>query len=306
MVTRVELLRGLERLDATTALLQRARLAHETAGVWEAADLQWWWRRPRASDALALPVWFDGRGPVAAAVLTDWGTNWQGDALHVPGAVLLEDVWSALLEAAETLALASLQVLAREDDHEQLVLLGESGFSPTVDRSGITWMDAAARPAIEAPPDGFRVVDRASRGDRPHPMRARNGDEVEARLRQCSLYQPELDLAIDDPDGDPAGYALFWFDPTTAVGLLEPMRVHERYQRRGLARVLLTEGLARLAAMGARRNKVGFVTDAARNLYVGAGFTVTAPVRAFERTPAAPPPSAAPIDEEVTGTRAGG
>ena len=62
------------------------------------------------------------------------------------------------------------------------------------------------------------------------------------------------------------------FDHTTQVGLLEPMRVEDEYQRRGLARVLLTTGLDRLARKGARRLKVGFETDAARNLYFGAGF----------------------------------
>jgi GNAT superfamily N-acetyltransferase len=106
-------------------------------------------------------------------------------------------------------------------------------------------------------------------------MIARNGEAVEPRLRQCSLYDPTLDLAIEDADGRPAGYALFWFDPATLVGLLEPMRVEDGYQRRGLARMLLTNGLDRLARKGARRLKVGFETDAARNLYLGAGFVQT-------------------------------
>ncbi len=56
---RQALLAGLERLTAVTALLHRIRLEEPRGGVWEAADLQWWWRRPRASDVVALPVWFD-------------------------------------------------------------------------------------------------------------------------------------------------------------------------------------------------------------------------------------------------------
>jgi GNAT superfamily N-acetyltransferase len=78
-----------------------------------------------------------------------------------------------------------------------------------------------------------------------------------------------------DTDGRVAGYALFWFDLTTLVGLLEPMRVEDDYQRRPLARMLLTNGLDRLAHKGARRLKVGFETDAARNLYLGADFVQT-------------------------------
>jgi hypothetical protein len=65
------MLQGLSRMNATTTVLQRARLAHPLDGIWDAADVQWWWRRPRPTDELVLPVWFDEVGPVAAAGLTD-------------------------------------------------------------------------------------------------------------------------------------------------------------------------------------------------------------------------------------------
>ena len=112
-------------------------------------------------------------------------------------------------------------------------------------------------------------------------MRRRSGEQVETRLRQCSLYDPELDLAVETADGEVAGYALFWFDSVTKVGLVEPMRVEDAYQRRGLARAMLAAGLDRLAKRGARRLKVGYVTDAARQLYVGAGFRVTSTSTSF-------------------------
>src|SRR3954467_13902137 len=92
------LLRGLERLNATTAVLQRGRLADPLAGMWEAADVQWWWRRPRPTDELALPVWFDDVGPVAAAGLTAWPEAWQVDVFAVPSIVGREEVWAATLE----------------------------------------------------------------------------------------------------------------------------------------------------------------------------------------------------------------
>jgi hypothetical protein len=41
--------------------------------------------------------------------------------------------------------------------------------------------------------------------------------------------------------------------------------------------------------MGAQRLKVGFDSDAGRNLYLGAGFVETAPVRAFTRRPNSKP-----------------
>src|SRR5918995_4010568 len=139
----------------------------------------------------------------------------------------------------------------------------------------MTWLAAEERPPVAPLPDAFRLVDR-TRGTTPHPMRQRNGEQVEERLRQCSLYDPTLDLAVETAEGDTAGYSLYWFDPVTLVGLLEPMRVEAAYQRRGLARAMLTEGLERLAQRGARRLKVGYATDAARALYTGSGFRVGA------------------------------
>src|SRR5215213_5054708 len=87
-----ELLTGLERLTAVTALLNRIRLQEPRAGVWEAADMQWWWRRPRASDEIALPVWFDdAERPIAAAVLTEWPHAWWLDVIRLPGLTLTLD-----------------------------------------------------------------------------------------------------------------------------------------------------------------------------------------------------------------------
>jgi GNAT superfamily N-acetyltransferase len=251
--------------------------------MWEAADVQWWWRRPRASDDLALPVWFDEVGPVAAAGLTAWDHNWQVDVFAVPSVVETGEVWAATLEAAAEHGADPLELLVGEEDAALAGLALASGFTMTDELSGTVWMDAGERaPVVDI--DGFLVVDRVTRAGPSHPMIARNGGEVERRLRLCSLYDPSLDLAVEDTDGTVAGYALFWLDPTTLVGLLEPMRVEDEYQRKGLARLLLTTGLDRLARKGARRLKVGFQTEAARHLYLGAGFVQTSVDRLLTRS----------------------
>jgi predicted N-acetyltransferase YhbS len=275
---------GLEYLALATELLRRVRLADAEAGVWEAADLQWWWRTPRRSDAVDQLFWVDEQGPVAGVVLTEWTRAWGCDVIVAPGssAVPLATVWARAVEAIDELKIDAVEVLARDDDVELRALLGEAGFVADEGGAGTTWMDADERPRRLAAPDGFTLVDR-TQSSRPHPMRRRNGDAVELRLRQCSLYDPALDLAVETEDGDVAGYALFWFDPVTEVGLVEPMRVEDAYQRRGLARALLTEGLERLAKRGARRLKVGYGTEAARALYVGAGFRVTSTETSYRR-----------------------
>ena len=269
---------GLEYLALATQLLQRIRVEDPHAGIWEAADLQWWWRTPRRSDAVDQHFWIDDEGPVAGVVLTDWPRAWGCDPIVLPSVSgdLLPTVWARAVETVDSLGLDEVEVLARDDDVELLDLLARAGFVADDDnRSGTTGMDATDRPEPADLPEGFVLVDRARGKAKPHPMRHRNGDAVEARLRQCSLYDPALDLAVEAAGGEVAGYALFWFDPVTEVGLVEPMRVEDAYQRRGLARSLLTAGLERLAQRGARRFKVGYASDAARRLYTGAGFRMT-------------------------------
>jgi GNAT superfamily N-acetyltransferase len=275
---------GPEYLALATELLQRARLADGEAGVWEAADLQWWWRTPRPSDAIDHIFWIDDEGPVASVVLTDWGRAWGCDPIVVPGvsSVTLPTVWTRALGAINVLEPKTVEVLARDDDRELQGLLTGAGFAADDERSGITWMNTQDRPNVTTLPEGFALVDRGQATTRPHPMQRRSGEGVEARLKQCSLYDPGLDLAVEAADGQIAGYALFWFDPVTKVGLVEPMRVEDAYQRRGLARAMLTAGLDRLAKRGARRLKVGYATDIARALYVGAGFRVTSTTTSYK------------------------
>jgi ribosomal protein S18 acetylase RimI-like enzyme len=112
--------------------------------------------------------------------------------------------------------------------------------------------------------------------ERPHHMinARRNHPDVEARLRHTSLYRPDLDLVVHDVHDSVAAYGLFWFDPESATGLVEPMRTEDDHQRRGLARHILTTGIDLLAEAGAERIKICFEPDngAARGLYLSVGF----------------------------------
>lgn len=261
---------GLDALALATRLLQRARLAHPTAGLWEAADVQWWWRTPRASDELEQVFWVDEHGPVAAVLATEFRGRWQIDPLSAVPAHA-QPAHERALDLIESFG--DVVIGVRDDDRDLRALVEAAGLVP-VETGGVTWMDAQDRPSA-ALPDGFVLVDRRD-AHGPHPMRARNGEGVEERLRECSLYDPTLDLAVETDDGQVAGYSLWWFDPVTRIGLLEPMRVEDAFQRRGLARAMIAEGLQRLSARGAERMKVGFATEAARALYTGAGYRVEA------------------------------
>jgi ribosomal protein S18 acetylase RimI-like enzyme len=275
---------GHEALLLTSSLLQRARRADPTAGLWEAADVQWWWRRPRESDAVPQPFWLDDDGPVAAVLLTSWPRGrWQCDPLLVPGTtdVGMDELWSRAWEHCTTHASGPLEVLVRDDDPVLRDLVETSGLTPG-EHGAQTWMDAADRPVVRPLPEGFTLVDRVGRAGTPHPMRERNGDQVGDRLAETPLYDPALDLAVETADGELAAYSLYWHDPTTGVGLVEPVRVEDAFQRRGLARAMITAGLERLAERGATRLKIGFSSGEAKALYTGLGFRVGATDTTFE------------------------
>jgi RimJ/RimL family protein N-acetyltransferase len=180
----------------------------------------------------------------------------------------------------------SVEIAVRDTDETLRALVTASGFSPSDEAHFIaTWMRAADVPAVAALADGFTLHDRREGRDRIHHMVARNGDQVEERLSQTSLYRPDLDLWVEDAEGRVAAYGLFWLDPATGVGLVEPMRTEERYWRLGLARHVLTAGIDRLVSLGASRVKVSYESTnrAAEKLYLTCGFRPGAPERLYRR-----------------------
>jgi predicted N-acetyltransferase YhbS len=260
----IEVVRGREYLRLATRLLQHMRLADGSGGIWEAADVQWWSRQERSTDAAGQVFWLAGGDPVAAVVRTEFGPSVQCDVLIGPGA----DGDAVCAEALRRADRAT-EFPVRDDDTRLIAALTAAGYG--ADRSdGIvtSWLAAGERPAVPPLAAGFRLLSRAEAADRPHPMTARNGPAVADRLRGCSLYRPELDLMVQAPDGQVASYGLFWADPVTGVGLVEPMRTEDAFQRRGIASHLLAAGLAKLAQYGCQRLKV----SSDLSLYLRAGF----------------------------------
>ena len=276
---------GLDAVTLATFVLQRARRADPLAGMWEAADVQWWWRKPQRSDEVEQLFWLDDDGPVAAVLLTSSGHDvWQCDPVVVPGVSGCEPdvVWGRALAHAAEHAVGGFDVPVGDGD-VFAELARQSGLTPGY-RDSTGWLDAADRPAVVAPADGFTLVDRMQRLGVPHHMRQRSGDTVEQRLEQCSLYDPALDLIVESGDGRVAGYSLYWFDPTTQVGLVEPVRVEGEFQRRGLASAMLTAGIDRLVAKGAKRVKISYGSEAAATTYQGVGFQPTSSATWYRRS----------------------
>ena len=293
---REQYLSGLDYLNAATALLQRVRNAHPTKGLYEAADLQWWWRTARSTDRLPQIFWFDHLGrPEAAVIVTDWGEGVALAPIVMPDAAAdwVAHVMARGLAYASECGFGAVDLEVDCADEVMREVLAGHGFTMEDDAtegSSVSlsvveaWLAAAARPKISPLHEDYRLCTRLDTMQRPHHLN-RAGPDVETRLRQTSLYRPDLELcALDSGDGV-AAYGLFWFDPETATGLVEPMRTEDDHQRRGLARHLLGVGIDRLAAAGAVRIKICFRPDnpASRDLYLSVGFEPVKQTAVFSR-----------------------
>jgi ribosomal protein S18 acetylase RimI-like enzyme len=152
-------------------------------------------------------------------------------------------------------------------DHHQL--LEDAGFHAQTDVGEDSWTkvlfkrNATSLPAPRPLPEGFRI-------------RSLNGHaEVDAyvalhravfqsesmtsawrhRTLSHAAYLPQLDLVATDTENQLVGFCIGWFTPHgpnhQPAGQIEPMGIREEIRRQGLGGALLTECLARLAAVGA-------------------------------------------------------
>ena len=99
-----------------------------------------------------------------------------------------------------------------------------------------------------------------------------------AQFIGSAVYEGERDLFVRSPDGRGASACTIWFDTVNAVGLFEPVATHTDFQRLGLGKAVMAEGLRRMKAAGMRRAILGFDpnNEAARALYTSMGFQTTA------------------------------
>ena len=278
---------GREYLDLVTVLLQQCRLESATDGVWEAADMQWAWRSDQHTDPNRATFWMDSDDhPVAAIVISE---RLACDLIVRPAAShLLPAMWSRAEEALKKLPDAAVEMTVRDDDAPTTALALEAGFVADDDIAVSCWLDAAHRPNVSGLAPGYRLRSRVDAPTSAHHMINRNGEHVAERLGECSLYHPSFDLFVEASDGSAAAYGLFWPDPVTGFGLVEPMRTEEAHQNRGLARHILTAGVERLAGAGCTRMKITYMDDnpTSKHIYRSAGFQPGDTARSYRRSPA--------------------
>ena len=285
---RVVDLAGRAFLDTATELLLRARGDDPMAGIYEAGDVQWWWKDEAGHAATRHTFWFDAEDQPVAALLVAETEPADGK----PGRVDADLFWRpsrdalvrerVLPDARDRLAARSrasawpVSIYVDEGDADLRRRLEAAGFRGAPGDDMLQLAQRPERTPEPAPlPSGLSFADdRARPTHQPHHLAKRNGEHVAIRLRECSLYRPDLDLCVRTDDGEVAAYCLCWLDPGNRVGLFEPVRTEDAYQRRGIGRAMMVEGIRRLMAHGATLIKVTSAAnnDPAKRLYWSIGF----------------------------------
>ncbi|GAA4573265.1 hypothetical protein GCM10023193_66610 [Planotetraspora kaengkrachanensis] len=168
-----------------------------------------------------------------------------------------------------------------------------------------TWDDVNERGlddpvAVPAVPDGF-VLRTARPGDADGLATARNhsfqedwtGHLYRTAVMEKPGYDPEREIVAEAPDGTIAAFAVYWTDDQNRFGHFEPVGTHRDFQRRGLARAVMSYAMARMRDRGMTTVTVNHDAGnlAARALYGSLGFERTHQTYGFRR---AKPANAAP------------
>lgn len=177
----------------------------------------------------------------------------------------------------------SLVVWAPADDALRPALLAERGYRKG-DWPEYQWRRELDRPVADAPlapgyvlrslGDGLELLERCyasglgfHEGDIRVAVDNRDDPSWYRNIQTAPLYRRDLDLVAVAPDGAIAAFCTIWFDDVTRSACFEPVATVPAYQRRGLGKALLTEGLRRLQRMGATTAFVSGYSVRANALY---------------------------------------
>lgn len=289
-------------LDAMRALLQAGRAANNGTFYVHPGDLNWWWyyHDPKHLFPESTFLW-EREGQLLGWTLIAKGTMdvYPAPARRGTPDVAAMYVWAEEMLAARTRAEGGKEIetiWVGEQDAWFIEHLEERGF--TRDSVIFVYNTCSLDRAIleSALPPGYTVRGMGGASEAPSRARASYGafqskKEWEPYLQnyrnfiQAPIYDPELDVVAVTPDGEIAAFAICWLDPVNAIGHFEPVGTHPDYQRKGLGRAVLYEGMRRMKARGMRTASVCVdgSNPAGVGVYAAAGFQAVHKVLTYRK-----------------------
>ena len=287
-------------LDRLIDFAQKATGARRPRSTYmKAGDVVW--MMPGFEPEKNIRLWFDGDGLAAYAYfeppltvdfdvrpeasadesLTEEVLQWAEERRQNLGRLGRDSIPKAYAMLGEN----TISTKALESDQQRISILQRNGYTRT-DRFGVLY----SRSLVEAPivqPEldaGLRLrhatdADLVARVDVHRDAWSVWGPskatvETYRRLRSAPLYDPELDVVLEDAAGKFLSYCIGWLEPANGIGHFEPVGCRPDFTGRGYARAVTIEGMRRMQARGLHTALVGTesVNQRARVLYPSCGF----------------------------------
>ena len=267
----------------------------------KAGDVVWMMFTPGFDPQKNIRLWFDGDGLAAYAwfepplnvdfdirqraspddSLADEILRWAEERQRNLGRLGKEAIPKAVAMLGEN----TISTKVLDSDRSRIALLQRNGYTRT-DRFHVLY----SRSLVEAPiaePElsaGLRLrhatdADLEARVDVHRDAwsvwgRSKATVETYRLLRSAPIYDPELDVVLEDQGGRFLSYCIGWLDRANGVGHFEPVGCRPDSTGRGYARAVTIECMRRMQARGLHTALVGTesVNQRARMLYPSCGF----------------------------------
>jgi ribosomal protein S18 acetylase RimI-like enzyme len=282
-------------LEKMRQLLIEGRRANNGTYYVHAGDLNWWLFYPPQKFSFSdnIYLWDEG-GEVNGWALFSEGDR-TVDVFFHPDLRSTEQA-EAMCTWAEEWAMVKAKghghknirrMWVFETDEFSTSHLRRRGFAN--DKHKLVYMRQTLSDSIPAPqlPDGYAVRPVAGEAE-VHKRAAASHGAFGSRMpfeqywpryfsfMQSRVYEADRDVVAVAPDGRFAAFCIFWLDAVNKVGLFEPVGTHPDFQRQGLGKAVMLEGLRRMKVRGMESAIVCAEDDnvAAIKLYESIGFRV--------------------------------
>jgi mycothiol synthase len=285
--------RGEQDLSALQDLLRAGLLTNPNLTYVHPGDIEWWFYYNPAflPPEETVTLWRSEAGDLAAWLLLD--TRARVFNLFVHPAHRTDDLFDHLLAWIDAECLKHLSDEAKitceeclREDELYKAALERAGYSsePFMVLFEQTLTEPLPVPSL---PEGFRFLEHIeeryidSRANAHYSAFTRTKPskmtpDLYRRFMTAPGYDPTLDISIVNAQDEVVAFAMAWADDMTKRSEYEPVGTHKDYQRRGLGRAALLEGLRRLQTRGIKTANVVTPVGDAGNVafYPSAGFEI--------------------------------
>jgi mycothiol synthase len=238
-------------LHKVTEFMTACRQEDPLAGMWDVGDLHWWWRDDEYADPTMQMFWEDRQGTIGGVVLLSQAYR-SVDYEILPrlgqGPIAQAIVgWGLhrLRAMAEATPSPSLYTVFIRHDHQTFQQMAQRlGCQVTGEALVQTVLDLRAGLPAMPIPEGYQVRSlRQGELAEGKPPVLHISAAMYRRIRNTPLYRENMHFVVVAPDTRIAAECICWIDPINGIGVFEPVRTQEGFQRRGLARAMMGESL---------------------------------------------------------------